>query len=65
MWFRSKRTVVDPDDLEQAYQAIARADKSLTETREREPEVNQLVYEMKKADPFGAGLIQAMGSRHK
>lgn len=65
MWFRKKKQVVDPADLEQAYEAIERADRSLTETRAREPEVNQLVYEMKKADPFGAGLIQAMGSRHK
>lgn len=65
MWFRNKKPAADPADLEQAYEAIARADKSLTETREREPEVNQLVYEMKRADPFGVGLIEAMGSRHK
>lgn len=63
--FWRRKPVIDPDDLEQARQAIARADKSILQTQERETEVNQLVFEMKKADPFGAGLIQAMGSRHK
>lgn len=63
--FWRRKPVIDLEDLEEARQAIARADKSIQQTQERETEVNQLVFEMKKADPFGAGLIQAMGSRHK
>jgi len=63
--FWRRKSVIDLEDLEEARQAIARANESIKQTQQREPEVNQLVIEMKKADPFGAGLIQAMGSRHK
>ena len=63
--FWRRKPVVDLEDIKEARAAIDRANQSIAETQEREPEVNQLVIEMKKADPFGAGLIQAMGSRHK